>query len=294
MRERENGLFKENRSTKAVSLSRVGNSHLAGGRKSGLTNQCAFGPQGGVLGTLISDFTQSFHITFQASELAVLESFFKMFTFPLKYLRVWGADSDWVASLVLIHSFELKSRCVAVSLQSVRLGLGKPRPARRVIRALRARSAQMTLLAGRGFPKTWNRNSSGWSGLSLSYFRRTYCPPKIRSFEKGLADRGGWRKEILHMPEIQACFLYPFSYAPLGEGGHISGEPFLLQFGGLFVANPCRQPLFETSDKKDYPPKIDFLNWLEIALTRRYPKLVFRINCRRNCPEMPLPNARAL
>ena len=46
--------------------------------------------------------------------------------------------------------------------------------------------------------------------------------------------------------------------------------------------------------KKDYPPEIDFLNSLEITLTRRYPKLIFRINCRRNYPEMPLPNAWAL
>ena len=33
---------------------------------------------------------------------------------------------------------------------------------------------------------------------------------------------------------------------------------------------------------------------LEITLTRRYPKLIFRINCQRNYPEMPLPNAWAL
>ena len=46
----------------------------------------------------------------------------------------------------------------------------------------------------------------------------------MRSFEKGLADRGGWREETLQRPEIQASFLYPFSYAPLGEWGHISGE----------------------------------------------------------------------
>ena len=32
----------------------------------------------------------------------------------------------------------------------------------------------------------------------------------------------------------------------------------------------------------------------KITLTRRYPKLIFRINCRRNYPEMPLPNAWAL
>ena len=29
----------------------------------------------------------------------------------------------------------------------------------------------------------------------------------LRSFEKGLADRGGWREEILPVPETQASFL---------------------------------------------------------------------------------------
>ena len=60
----------------------------------------------------------------------------------------------------------------------------------------------------------------------------------IRSFEKGLADRRGCREEILPMPEIEDSFLYPFSYALLGEGGLISGERFLAVFPGLFVANP--------------------------------------------------------
>ena len=55
----------------------------------------------------------------------------------------------------------------------------------------------------------------------------------FRSFEKGLADRRGWRKEILPIAEIQASFLYPFSYAPLGEGGHISGERFFGSFWGF-------------------------------------------------------------
>ena len=59
----------------------------------------------------------------------------------------------------------------------------------------------------------------------------------IRSFEKGSADRGGWREETLQRPEIQASFPYPFSYAPLGEGGQISGE--LL---GFFLGFVCRQP----------------------------------------------------
>ena len=67
----------------------------------------------------------------------------------------------------------------------------------------------------------------------------------VRSFEKGLADRGGWREEILHMPEIQPSFLYPFCYAALGEGGHISGERF-------WSPTPSRQPLFETSDVANY------------------------------------------
>ena len=41
------------------------------------------------------------------------------------------------------------------------------------------------------------------------------CQYHIISFEKGLADRGGWREEILPLPEIQAPFLHPFSYLPL-------------------------------------------------------------------------------
>ena len=68
----------------------------------------------------------------------------------------------------------------------------------------------------------------------------------FRSFEKGLADRGGWRDEILHMPEIQASFMYPFSYAP--KGGHTSGKRFWLFFGICLSPTPSRQPLFETSE----------------------------------------------
>ena len=42
---------------------------------------------------------------------------------------------------------------------------------------------------------------------------------RFRSFDKGLADRGGWREEIRPMPEIEASFLHPFSYAPLRSRG---------------------------------------------------------------------------
>ena len=97
--------------------------------------------------------------------------------------------------------------------------------------------------------------------------RRTDFVLTIRSFEKGLADKGGWREEVLHVPEIQASFLYPFSYAPLGEGGHISGELLGLFLGACLSPTPSRQPLFETSDtiliffslpfwkNKETPPK---------------------------------------
>ena len=50
--------------------------------------------------------------------------------------------------------------------------------------------------------------------------------------QKGLADRGGWHKEIPPMPWIRAFFLHPFSYAP-----------FCCILGAV-----GRQPLFETSD----------------------------------------------
>ena len=40
-----------------------------------------------------------------------------------------------------------------------------------------------------------------------------------QKFRKGLADRGAWREEIRPMPEIEASFLHPFSYAPLRRMG---------------------------------------------------------------------------
>ena len=57
------------------------------------------------------------------------------------------------------------------------------------------------------------------------FFARLLLPDsfKFRSLEKGLADRGGWRKEVPPTPSIQAFFLPPFSYAPLGTKRHSSG-----------------------------------------------------------------------
>ena len=50
-----------------------------------------------------------------------------------------------------------------------------------------------------------------------NYFKEFFFV-SVRSFEKGLTERGGWRQ----VPEIEASFLHPFSYALLGEEEHIS------------------------------------------------------------------------
>ena len=57
------------------------------------------------------------------------------------------------------------------------------------------------------------------------------APLKSEVSKRGLADRGGWCEEILPTPEIEASFLRPFSYAPLGERAHISGEKVCLLLG---------------------------------------------------------------
>ena len=57
-----------------------------------------------------------------------------------------------------------------------------------------------------------------------------------------MADRGGWREEILPVPEIQASFLLLFPIPPLGGGGHNSGEQFLLHLG------PCQSPTPSTAE----------------------------------------------
>ena len=76
-------------------------------------------------------------------------------------------------------------------------------------------------------------------------FRR-FTPSPVRSFEKGLAGRGGWREEILPMPEIQtsSCALFPMP--PLGEGEHNYGDQLLLYSRPRQTATPSRQPLFDS------------------------------------------------
>ena len=57
----------------------------------------------------------------------------------------------------------------------------------------------------------------------------------------------GWREEILPMPEIEASFLHPFSYAPLKEEGHTCGE--LLGWSPTPPANPFSKPLIVSHEK---------------------------------------------
>ena len=64
----------------------------------------------------------------------------------------------------------------------------------------------------------------------------------------------GWRTEGVGAKKSFMCQRFrplcavPFSYAPLGEGGHISGGFFWLCLGACLPPTPSRQPLFETSD----------------------------------------------
>ena len=71
-------------------------------------------------------------------------------------------------------------------------------------------------------------NSPSWPASQF-----TVCTSPLKgAFEKrkkseGLADRGGWREEILPMPETDASFLHPFSLCPLGGRRTVGGKPFL-------------------------------------------------------------------
>ena len=73
------------------------------------------------------------------------------------------------------------------------------------------------------------------------------------SFQSEVSKRG-WRTEGVGARKSFLCqrfrffFCTPFSYALLGEGGHISGELFGLFLGVCLSPTPSRQPLFETSD----------------------------------------------
>ena len=70
----------------------------------------------------------------------------------------------------------------------------------------------------------------------------------LQKFRKGVGGRGGWREEILPVPEIQTSFCALLPMPPLGEGEHNSGGQFSLYFGTRSSPTPSRQPLFKTSE----------------------------------------------
>ena len=97
--------------------------------------------------------------------------------------------------------------------------------------------------------------------------KTTFFVPRIsQKFRKGVGGQSGLaRGKILHMPEIQASFLYPFSYALLGEGGTHFWKTFWLFLGVCLSPTPSRQPLFETSER----------NWDLPAILPGYPAKKF-------------------
>ena len=66
-------------------------------------------------------------------------------------------------------------------------------------------------------------------------------------FEKGLADRGGWREEtfLSHRFTPLSCTLSPI---PPHEKTQFWGPLFLMYFGVCWPPTPSRQALFETSE----------------------------------------------
>ena len=82
------------------------------------------------------------------------------------------------------------------------------------------------------FPRNENRNEGmfafppsrkperGYIRQNHPFTKPLFCLPVthgwrlFRGFKKGLADRGGWRKEILPYHRFRPFFLHPFSYAP--------------------------------------------------------------------------------
>ena len=79
----------------------------------------------------------------------------------------------------------------------------------------------------------------------ISSCQRTVVCPSCQKFRKGV---GGERGLARKNPEIEASFLHPFSYVPLGERDTFLENYFGCFWGVCFSPTPSHQPLFETSD----------------------------------------------
>ena len=88
--------------------------------------------------------------------------------------------------------------------------------------------------------------------------------PRVK---KGLADGEGWREEIRPMPEIEASFMHPFSYAPLRRKGPV--------FRGLLVANPLPPTPFLGSVSETPTPTTCLRSMaVHLQFVRQYPPFV--------------------
>ena len=73
----------------------------------------------------------------------------------------------------------------------------------------------------RAFEWLWlETEETPYNGQNVHGFQVRTPISTFGSFEKGLADRGGCREEILPLQEIEASFLYPLSYALRRRGTH--------------------------------------------------------------------------
>ena len=90
-------------------------------------------------------------------------------------------------------------------------------------------------------------NEVGLLSSSAPQRRQPWSSPSSE-VSKGLPDRGGWREEILPVPEIQASFLQPFSYSSLRRRWTQFWGQFLLHLAPLSVTNPIPPTPFRTSD----------------------------------------------
>ena len=108
---------------------------------------------------------------------------------------------------------------------------------------------------------------------------------QIRSSENGLADRGGWRKEIPFMQEFQTSFLRLSSPLPqVPEKGLTSlGTYFWCMFGSVFVNSLLPSP-FSGAKKEPQSQKIartapkNFLNNSRVFLVMTHSNKGFEGN----------------
>ena len=79
-------------------------------------------------------------------------------------------------------------------------------------------------------------------------FRDDEVGPLSIYLPKGLADGGGWREEILPMPQIKASFLHLFHFLLMTRRTQFWG-PFFAVFWALLVANPLPPTPFLGNEK---------------------------------------------